>query len=85
MVKKPWYHAVITLIVAVLFGSFIMSSALLLRWQPLTSRFDSSDTATVQRQKGSLGLVFPPHDLTHFAIETELGYTGGFYGLVADG
>ncbi len=30
-VKKPWYHAVITLIVAALFGSFIVSSALLLR------------------------------------------------------
>ncbi len=31
MVKTPWYHAVITLIVASLFGSFIVSSALLLR------------------------------------------------------
>jgi hypothetical protein len=30
-VKKPWYHAVITLIVASLFLSFIVSSALLLR------------------------------------------------------
>jgi hypothetical protein len=30
-VKKPWYHATITLIVSALFGSFIVSSALLLR------------------------------------------------------
>jgi hypothetical protein len=31
VVKKPWYHAVITLIVAALFLSFIVSSALELR------------------------------------------------------
>lgn len=31
VVRKPWYHAVITLIVASLFLSFIVSSALLLR------------------------------------------------------
>ena len=42
-------------------------------------------TVTWQRQNGSLGLVFPPHDLTHYAVETTLGYTAGFYGLVADG
>jgi hypothetical protein len=40
---------------------------------------------TWQRQDGKLGAVFPPHDLTHFAIETTLGYQGGFYGLIADG
>jgi hypothetical protein len=42
-------------------------------------------TVTWQRQNGSLGMVFPPHDLTHFAVETVLGYHAGFYGLVADG
>ena len=42
-------------------------------------------TVTWQRQNGQLGMVFPPHDLTHFAVETELGYRSGFYGLVADG
>jgi hypothetical protein len=47
------------------------------------TRADGS--ATWQRQKGSLGMVFPPHDLTHFAVETQLGYGGGFFGLVADG
>jgi hypothetical protein len=45
----------------------------------------ADNTVTWQRQNGSVGLVFPPHDLTHFAIESELGYRGGFYGLVADG
>ena len=40
---------------------------------------------TWQRQKGSLGMVFPPHDLTHYAVESALGYDHGFYGLVADG
>ncbi|HKW09168.1 MAG TPA: hypothetical protein VJO33_02245 [Gemmatimonadaceae bacterium] len=42
-------------------------------------------STTWQRQKGSLGQVFPPHDLTHFAVETTLGYGRGFYGLIADG
>ena len=42
-------------------------------------------TVTWQRQKGALGNVFPPHDLTHFAVETTLGYAHAFYGLVADG
>jgi hypothetical protein len=31
VIRKPWYHAIITLIVASLFLSFIVSSALLLR------------------------------------------------------
>lgn len=42
-------------------------------------------TSTWQRQNGSLGTVFPPHDLTHFAVETTLGYSRGFFGLVAEG
>lgn len=42
-------------------------------------------TVTWQRQKGSLALVFPSHDLTHYAVEQALGYRHGFYGLVADG
>ena len=42
-------------------------------------------TVTWQRQKGKLALVFPPHDLTHYAVETTLGYQHAFYGLVADG
>jgi hypothetical protein len=47
------------------------------------TRADGS--VTWQRQQGKLGLVFPPHDITHFAVESELRYRGGFYGLVADG
>lgn len=42
-------------------------------------------TVTWQRQAGKLGMVFPQHDLTHYAVETVLHYTDGFYGLVADG
>ena len=45
----------------------------------------SDGSVTWQRQKGSLALVFPQHDLTHYAVETTLGYRGAFYGLVADG
>ncbi len=42
-------------------------------------------SVTWQRQEGSLGLVFPAHDLTHYAVESTLGYNYGFFGLVADG
>lgn len=42
-------------------------------------------SVTWQRQEGSIGLVFPSHDLTHYAVETALEYDHGFFGLVADG
>lgn len=42
-------------------------------------------SVTWQRQQGSLALVFPQHDLTHYAVESTLDYRGAFYGLVADG
>lgn len=42
-------------------------------------------SVTWQRQRGSLGAVFPPHDLTHYAVEQTLGFQHGFYGLIADG
>ena len=42
-------------------------------------------TTTWQRQRDGYALVFPSHDLTHFAVETALGYEHGFYGLIADG
>ena len=35
-----------------------------------------------QRQSGSRGVVFPAHDLTHFAVESTLGYAQGFFGLL---
>ena len=47
------------------------------------TRADGS--VTWQRQQGTLGAVFPPHDLTHYAVETTLGYRHAFFGLVADG
>ena len=42
-------------------------------------------TVTWQRQRGQMALVFPPHDLTHFSVESTLGYRRGFFGLLADG
>jgi hypothetical protein len=42
-------------------------------------------TVTWQRQQGAQAAFFPRHDLTHFAVETVLGHTRGFYGLVASG
>ena len=29
--------------------------------------------------------IFPLHDLTHFAVESALGFRCGFYGLIAQG
>ena len=42
-------------------------------------------STTWQRQEGRSAAFFPLHDLTHYAIETELGFRSGFYGLVAQG
>jgi hypothetical protein len=42
-------------------------------------------STTWQRQDGQLGRFFPLHDLTHYAVETVLGFRRAFYGLLADG
>jgi hypothetical protein len=50
------------------------------------SRFERADgTATWQRKDGPQVNFFAAHDLTHYALETTLGYRRGFYGLVAEG
>ena len=60
----------------------------------LTKRADGSavlrceradGTESWQKQEGKNAAFFPLHDLTHYAVETELGFRAGFYGLVADG
>jgi hypothetical protein len=42
-------------------------------------------STTWQRQEGQLGTFFPLHDLTHYAVETVLGFKRAFYGLLAEG
>ena len=42
-------------------------------------------SVTWQRQDGQLGRFFPLHDLTHFAVESVLGFRAAFYGLIASG
>jgi hypothetical protein len=42
-------------------------------------------TTTWQQQNGKLGRFFPLHDLTHYAVESVLGFRNAFYGLVAAG
>jgi hypothetical protein len=37
-----------------------------------------------QKQQGKHAAFFPLHDLTHYAVETELGFRHGFYGLIAE-
>src|SRR5438128_8782447 len=52
----------------------------------IVSRFERSNgTATWQRKEGPKAWFFATHDLTHYAVETTLGYRRGFYGLVAEG
>lgn len=45
----------------------------------------SDRSVTRQRQDGQLGSFFPFHDLTHYAVETTLGFRRAFYGLVSEG
>lgn len=47
------------------------------------TRADGS--TTWQRFEGPTAMVFPGHDLTHYAVETTLGFDYGFYGLLSDG
>jgi hypothetical protein len=42
-------------------------------------------STTWQRQERQHARHFPLHDLAHYAVETELGFRGGFYGLIAEG
>ena len=42
-------------------------------------------STTWQRQDDQRAAFFALHDLTHYAVETELGFAHGFYGLIATG
>ena len=42
-------------------------------------------SVTWQRNEDEHARFFPLHDLTHYAVETELGFTRGFFGLIAEG
>jgi hypothetical protein len=42
-------------------------------------------SVTWQRNENERALFFPVHDLMHYAVETELGFHRGFFGLVAEG
>ena len=42
-------------------------------------------SSTWQRNENQSAAFFPVHDLMHYAVETELGFRRGFYGLIAEG
>ena len=42
-------------------------------------------SVTWQRVDDNHAAFFPLHDLTHYAVETELGFHRGFFGLLAEG
>lgn len=59
----------------------------------INKRSDGSGVLRCTRQDGSVtwqkqpkqGAYFALHDLTHFAVESVLGYRQGFFGLIAAG
>jgi hypothetical protein len=59
----------------------------------ITKRTDGAGVLKCVRQDGSVtwqkqnkhGAFFALHDLTHFTVESVLGYKTGFFGLVAQG
>lgn len=42
-------------------------------------------TETWQKNQGKTAAFFPLHDLTHYAVETELSIRDAFFGLIATG
>jgi hypothetical protein len=42
-------------------------------------------SVTYQKHQGRQGAFFPVHDLTHFAVESEVPRLAGFYSLIASG
>ena len=42
-------------------------------------------SVTWQRNANQHAGFFPLHDLMHYAVETELGFRRGFFGLIAEG
>ena len=42
-------------------------------------------STTWQKQESLHAAFFALHDLTHFAVETTLGFSRGFYGLIDEG
>src|SRR4051794_21887497 len=45
----------------------------------------SNGSVTWQRNEDARGAFFAFHDLRHYAVESVLGYTKGFYGLIGSG
>jgi hypothetical protein len=59
----------------------------------ISKRADGAGVLRCTREDGSItwqkqakhGAHFALHDLTHYAVETALGYRRGFFGLIAEG
>lgn len=53
--------------------------------KPATISCIRDDGSVTWQNYGKQGGFFPIHDLTHFIVETELGYTYAFFGMIAKG
>ena len=57
----------------------------------LTRKTDGTSVISCEREDGTTTWqrrrfeFFPLHDLTHYAVESQLGVRGGFFGLLMDG
>jgi hypothetical protein len=51
----------------------------------VTLRCTREDGSVTWQQQTKHAAHFVMHDLTHYAVETALGYRRGFFGLIADG
>jgi hypothetical protein len=53
--------------------------------KPSVVHFLRSDESETWQSYGNQSDFFPLHDLTHYAVETELGFSRAFYGMISDG
>src|ERR1700746_2305552 len=51
----------------------------------LVLRCVRADGSATWQKQGGHAAFFALHDLTHFAVESTLGYEQGFFGLIAQG
>jgi hypothetical protein len=78
----------------ILHSSFFISHCSAVLTIELSKRRDGSailkcvradGTEVWQKQDGKYAAFFPLHDLTHYAVESELGIDNAFFGLIARG
>ena len=87
---KPRRGAFQTALFDLRFRRFVNRRSLILEFTKRTDRgavlkcLRDDGSVTWQRVDDKHAAYFPLHDLTHYAVETELGFRRGFYGLIGE-